>query len=60
MKCNVELFADDTTLFTVVENPNAAEKNDMNQDLELIMQWLFTLGGTVFVIFSFYKNNEAS
>ena len=38
LKCNVKLFADDTSLFTVVENPNAAA-NDMNHDLELIMQW---------------------
>ena len=38
LKCNVKLFADDTSLFTVVENSNAAA-NDMNHDLELIMQW---------------------
>ena len=34
-KCNVKLFADDTSLFTVVQEPNAAVK-DMNHDLELI------------------------
>ena len=38
LKCNIKLFADDTLLFTVVENSNAAA-NDMNHDLELIMQW---------------------
>ena len=39
LKCNVKLFADDTSLFTVVENSNAAA-NGMNHDLELIMQWV--------------------
>ena len=38
LKCNVKLFADDTSLFTVVRDPNAAA-NDMNHDLELIGQW---------------------
>ena len=38
LKCNVKLFADDTSLFTVVQNPNTAA-NDMNDDLELIKQW---------------------
>ena len=38
LKCNVKLFADDTSLFTVVHNTNAAA-NDMNHDLELIKQW---------------------
>ena len=37
-KCSVKLFADDTSLFTVVRDPNAAA-NDMNHDLELISQW---------------------
>ena len=37
-KCNVKLFADDTSLFTVVQNPNTAA-SDMNHDLELIKQW---------------------
>ena len=37
LKCNVKLFAADTSLFTVVENSNAAA-NDMNHDLELIIQ----------------------
>ena len=38
LKCNVKLFADDTSLFTVVQNPNTAA-NDMNHDLELMKQW---------------------
>ena len=37
LKCSVKLFADDTSLFTVVEDPNTAA-NDMNHDLELISQ----------------------
>ena len=38
LKCNVKLFADDTSLFTVVEDANTAA-NDMNHDLDLIGQW---------------------
>ena len=39
LRCNnVKLFADDTSLFTVVEDSNAAAI-DMNHDLELINQW---------------------
>ena len=38
LKCNVKLFADDTSLFTVVEDSNTAA-NDMNHDLDLIGQW---------------------
>ena len=38
LKCSVKLFADDTSLFTVVRDPDAAT-NDMNHDLELISQW---------------------
>ena len=38
LKCNVKLLADDTLLFTVVQNPITAA-NDMNHDLELIKQW---------------------
>ena len=38
LKCNVKLFADDTSLFTVVQEPNAAAE-DMNYDLELISRW---------------------
>ena len=35
LKCNVKLLAEDTSLFTVVQEPNAAAE-DMNHDLELI------------------------
>ena len=38
LKCNVKLFADDTSLCTVVKNSNTAAE-DMNHDLELIRQW---------------------
>ena len=35
LKCNVKLSADDKSLFTVAQEPNAATE-DMNHDLELI------------------------
>ena len=38
LKCNVKLFADDTSIFTVVHDPNAAAV-DMNHDLNLINFW---------------------
>ena len=38
LKCNFKLFADDTSLFTVVREANEAV-NDMNHDLQLISQW---------------------
>ena len=38
LKCNVKLFADDTSLFTMVEDPNTFA-NDMNHDVELTSQW---------------------
>ena len=38
MKCNVKLFADDTSLFTVAREPNEATDH-MNHDLQLISQW---------------------
>ena len=38
VKCNVKLFADDTSLFTVEEGLKSAA-NDKNHDLELIRQW---------------------
>ena len=38
LKCNVKLFADDTSIFTVVHDPNAAAV-DMNHDLSLINSW---------------------
>ena len=34
LKCNVKLFADDTSLFTIVQDPSTAA-SDMNHDLEL-------------------------
>ena len=40
LKCNVKLYADDTSLFTVVEDSNTAAK-DMNHDLDLISQWAY-------------------
>ena len=40
LKGNVKLFADDTSLFTVVEYSNTAA-NDMNHDLMLIRQWAY-------------------
>ena len=38
LKCNAKLFADDTSIFTVVHNPNAAAV-DLNHDLSLINLW---------------------
>ena len=38
-RCNAKLFADDTSLFTVVRNANAAA-SDMNHDLDIIKAWL--------------------
>ena len=38
LKCNVKLFADHTSLFTVIQNPNTAS-SDMNHDMEVIKQW---------------------
>ena len=38
LKCNGKLFADDTSLFTVVEDSFTAA-NNMNLDLDLIGQW---------------------
>ena len=40
LKCNVKLFADDTSIFTVVHDPNTAADN-MNNDLQLISLWAF-------------------
>ena len=37
LKCNVKLFANDTYLFTIVQEPNAAAV-DMNHDLKFISQ----------------------
>ena len=38
IKCNVKLFADDTSIFTVVHDPHTAAL-DMNHDLNLIKLW---------------------
>ena len=38
LKCNVKLFADDSSLFTVVREANEAA-SDVNHDLQLISQW---------------------
>ncbi len=38
LRCNVKLFADDTSLFTVVHDPNRAAL-DMNHDLDIITRW---------------------
>ena len=38
LKCNVKLFADDTSLFTVAREANEAAEH-MNQDLQLVSQW---------------------
>ena len=39
LKCNIKLFTDDTSLFTVVEDPIIAARN-MNHDLALIGKWV--------------------
>ena len=39
LTCNVKLFADDTSLFTIVQDSTTAA-NDMNHDLELMKQWI--------------------
>ena len=38
LKCNVELFADDTSLFTIVHITDQAA-SDVNQDLDIIKSW---------------------
>ena len=38
LRCNVKLFADDTSIFTVVHDPYTAAL-DMNHDLNLIKLW---------------------
>ena len=38
LKCNIKLFADDTSLFTVARETNEASEH-MNHDLQLISQW---------------------
>ena len=38
LKCTVKLFADDTSLFTIVNDPKLAA-DDMNHDLDRIRSW---------------------
>ena len=38
LRCKVKLFADDTSLFTTVQDPQTAAI-DMNHDLDLITSW---------------------
>ena len=38
LKCSVKLFADDTSLFTIVQDPAIAAR-DINHDLDLITLW---------------------
>ena len=38
LRCNAKLFADDTSLFTIVHDPNAAA-SDINHDLDILKAW---------------------
>ena len=38
LKCNGKLFADDTSIFSVVHDPNKCTA-DLNHDLDLIKRW---------------------
>ena len=40
IKSNVNIFADDTMLFSVVNNP-AISGNELNHDLKVICQWAY-------------------
>ena len=40
IKSNVNLFADDTMLFSVANNP-AISANELNHDLKVISQWAY-------------------
>ena len=40
LKCDVKLFGDDTSIFTVVHEPRTAAEN-LNHDINLINQWTF-------------------
>ena len=40
IKSNVKIFADDTMLFSVVNNP-AISANELNYDLKVISQWAY-------------------
>ena len=55
LKCNVKLFADDTSLFTVVEDSNTAA-SDMNHDLDLISQWAHAWRMTFNPLILIHKN----
>ena len=41
LKCNVKLFADDTSIFRIVDDPSVAA-SDLNHDLEVIELWVKT------------------
>ena len=40
LKSNVKLFADDTSIFSIVKNKNESA-NDLTHDLSLISKWAF-------------------
>ena len=40
IKSNIKFFADDTMLFSIVNDP-AISANDLNQDLHIIQQWAY-------------------
>ena len=40
IKSNIKLFADDTMLYSIVQDPTVSA-NDLNHDLELICQWAY-------------------
>ena len=41
LKCNFKLFADDTSLFTIIHNSDQAA-SDLNHDLDIITSWAHT------------------
>ena len=41
LKCNVKLFADDTSIFRIFDDPSVAA-SDLNHDLEVIELWAKT------------------
>ena len=61
LKYNVKLFADDTSIFSIVKNKNYSTKNHYH-DLSLISKWAFNLDSTKpaqEVIFSRKKDDSA-
>ena len=40
IKSNIKFFADDTMLFSIIDNPNLSAQ-DLNDDLETIRKWAF-------------------